>query len=60
MSIYEDLEQRVKAQGVRVEQRLKILRTLQKYKGGEQLIALVEEHERAIEDAARKVREVMR
>ena len=60
MSIYEDLEQRVKAQGVRVEQRLNILRTLQKYKGGEQLIALVEEHERAIEDAARKVREVMR
>lgn len=60
MSTYEDLEQRVKAQGVRVEQRLNILRTLQKYNGGEQLIALVEEHERAIEDAARKVREVMR
>lgn len=60
MSTYEDLEQRVKAQGVRVEQRLNILRTLQKYNGGEQLIALVEGHERAIEDAARKVREVMR
>ena len=60
MNTYEDLEQRVKAQGVRVEQRLNILRTLQKYNGGEQLTALVEEHERAIEEAARQVREVMR
>jgi DNA-binding transcriptional regulator of glucitol operon len=60
MNTYEDLEQRVKAQGVRVEQRLKLLRTLQKYSGGEQLADLVAEHERAIEEAARKVREVMR
>lgn len=60
MNAYEDLEEKVKARGVRVEERLAILRTLQKFGGAEQLAALVDEHERAIEAAARRVREVIR
>ena len=58
MNAYEDLEARVKARGVRVEARLEILRTLQKFGGAEHLADLVDEHERAIEKAAKKVREV--
>jgi biotin operon repressor len=60
MNAYEDLEEKVKARGVRVEERLAILRTLQKFDGGEQLAAMVEEHERAIEKAAKKVQELIR
>jgi predicted HAD superfamily Cof-like phosphohydrolase len=60
MNAYEDLEEQVKARGVRVEERLEILRTLQKFDGGEQLAAMVDEHERAIEKAAKKVRELIR
>ena len=60
MNAYEDLEEKVKARGVRVEERLEILRTLQKFDGGEQLAGMVDEHERAIEKAAKKVRELMR
>jgi len=60
MNAYEDLEEQVKARGVRVEERLEILRTLQKFDGGEQLAGMVDEHERAIEKAAKKVRELMR
>ncbi len=50
----------MKARGVRVEERLDILRTLQKFDGGEELAAMVDQHERAIEMAAKKVREVIR
>ncbi len=60
MNAYEDLEEKVKARGVRVEERLDILRTLQKFGGSEELAALVDQHERAIEEAAKKVREVIR
>ncbi len=60
MNAYEDLEEKVKARGVRVEERLEILRTLQKFDGAEQLADLVDEHERAIEKAAKTVREVIR
>ena len=60
MNAYEDLEEKVKARGVRVEERLEILRTLQKFDGGEQLDAIVDQHERAIEKAAKKVGEVIR
>ncbi len=60
MNAYEDLEEKVKAHGVRVEERLEVLRTLQKFGGGEELAAMVDEHERAIEEAAKKVREVIR
>ena len=60
MNAYKDLEEKVKARGVRVEERLAILRTLQKFDGGEQLAAMVDEHERAIEKAAKKVRELIR
>ena len=60
MNAYEDLEEKVKLRGVRVDERLEILRTLQRFDGGEQLAAMVEEHERAIEKAAKKVREVIR
>ena len=60
MNAYEDLEEKVKARGVRVEERLEILRTLQRFKGGEELTAIVDQHERAIEEAAKKAREVIR
>ena len=60
MNAYEDLEEKVKARGVRVAERLTILRTLQKFDGGEQLAAMVDEHERSIEKAAKKVRKVIR
>ncbi len=60
MNAYEDLEEKVRARGVRVEERLEILRTLQKFGGGEELATMVDEHERAIEEAAKKVREVIR
>ena len=60
MNAYQDLEEKVKARGVRVEERLAILRILQKFGGGEELAAMVDQHERAIETAAKKVREVIR
>jgi hypothetical protein len=60
LNAYEDLEEKVKARGVRVEERLDILRALQKFGGGEELAAMVDRHERAIENAAKKVREVIR
>ncbi len=60
MNAYEDLEERVKARGVRVDERLEILRTLQKFGGAEQLADRVDSHERAIEAAAKKTREVIR
>ncbi len=60
MNAYEDLEEKVKARGVRVEERLQILRTLQKFGGGGELADMVDQHERAIEEAAREVREVIR
>ncbi len=60
MNVYNELATRVKASGVRVSERLEILRLLQELDGGEQLAAKVEQHERAIEAAARKVREVLR
>lgn len=60
MNAYEDIEEKVKARGVRVEARLEILRVLQKFDGGGQLATMVDEHERAIERAAKRVREVIR
>ncbi len=60
MDAYEDLDEKVKARGVRVEERLEILRTLQKFGGAEQLADRVDAHERAIEAAAKKVRELIR
>jgi hypothetical protein len=60
MNAYDDLEEKVEAHAVRIEERLEILRTLQKFDGGEQLAAMVDEHEGAIEKAAKKVRELIR
>jgi hypothetical protein len=60
VNAYQDLEEKVKVRGVRVEERLAILRTLQKFGGDEELAATVDRLERAIEEAARKVREVIR
>ncbi len=60
MNAYDDLEEKVKSRGVRVEERLEILRMLQNFNGGEQLAAMVDDHERSIEAAAKKVREVIR
>ncbi len=60
MTAYEDLEEKVKTRDVRVDERLEILRTLQKFGGDEELAAMVDQHERAIERAAKKVREMIR
>jgi len=60
LNAYEDLEEMVKARGVRVAERLEILATLQQLDGGAQLAEAVERHEHSIEEAARKVREVLR
>ena len=60
MNAYEDIEEKVKARGVRVEARLEVLQVLQKFDGGGQLATMVDEHERAIERAAKRVREVIR
>jgi hypothetical protein len=60
MNAYQDLEEKVKARGVRVDKRLANLRILQKFGGGEELAAMVDQHERAIEEAAKKVRGVIR
>jgi len=60
MNAYEDLEEKVKARGVRIDERLEILRKLQKFDGGELLAAMVDERERSIERAAKKIRELIR
>ncbi|MDX2312500.1 MAG: hypothetical protein QNL90_00365 [Gammaproteobacteria bacterium] len=60
MNAYEDLEEKVKTRGVRVEVRLEILRKLQKFEGAGQLASILDEHERAIEKAAKKVRALIR
>ena len=60
MNAYEDIEKKVKARGVRVEARLELLRTLQMFGCVEELATLVDQHERAIERAAKKVREMIR
>jgi hypothetical protein len=60
VNAYEDLEEKVKTRGVRVEVRLEILRKLQKFEGGGQLASILDEHERAIEKAAKKVRALIR
>lgn len=60
MNAYEDLEAKVKARGVRVVERLALLAQLQQFDGGEQLAELLDQHERRIEEAATKVRKVIR
>jgi len=60
MDVQEDLEERVKARGVRVAERLELLRVLRQHGGVEQLADLVAQHERSIEEAANKVQEVIR
>ena len=60
MDVHGNLEERVKTQGVRVAERLELLRVLRQYGGVEQLADLVAQHDRSIEEAARKVQEVIR
>jgi len=60
LNAYEDLEAKVRARGVRVEERLAILAKLQRFDGGEQLAEALDQHERSIEEAAAKVRKVIR
>jgi len=60
MDVHEDLEERVKARGVRVAERLELLRLLRQHQGVEQLADLVTQHECSIEEAAKKVQEVIR
>ncbi len=60
MDVYEDLAEGVKAQGVRVAERLELLRILRQLEGALELTGLVDRHERSIEEAARKVWQVLR
>lgn len=60
MNAYEDLEAKVRARGVRVAERLAILAKLQHFDGSEQLAETLDQHERSIEQAAKKVRRVIR
>lgn len=60
MDAYQDLEERVKARGVRVAERLAILEKLRQFDGGEQLAETVDQFEDSIEEAARKVLQVIR
>lgn len=60
MDVQEDMEERVKARGVRVAERLELLALLRQHEGVEQLADFVAQHERAIEEASQKVQEVIR
>ena len=60
MDVYGDLEERVKASGESVAERLELLRILRRPGGAEELAALVEKHDSAIEAAARRVMDVLR
>ena len=60
MDVQEPMEERVKARGVRVAERLELLRVLHQHQGVEQLADLMAQHERSIEEAAKKVQEVIR
>lgn len=60
MDVQEDMEERVQARGVRVAERLELLALLRQHEGVEQLADFVAQHERAIEEAAQKVQEVIR
>ena len=58
MNTYERLESEVKARGVRVAERLEIIRMLQSHDGTE-LVQTADKHQRAIQSAAKKVREAL-
>ncbi len=60
MDVYKDMEERVKARGVRVAERLELLALLRQHEGVKQLADLVSQHEHSIEQVARKVQEVIR
>ena len=62
MDVIQELEERVRARGVRVEERLRILRALAdaQQEQEQSLEAQLESHERAIREAARRVRAVTR
>ena len=60
MDVQEDMEERVKARGVRVAERLELLALLRQHEGVKQLADLVSQHERSIEQAAQRVQEVIR
>jgi len=62
MDVIQELEERVRARGVRVEERLRILRALAdaQQEQEQSLEAQLEAHERAIREAARRVRAVTR
>jgi hypothetical protein len=60
VDVYGDLEERVKASGERVAERLELLRILRQPEGAEELAELAEKHDSAIEAAARRVMDVLR
>ena len=60
MDVYEDLEEGVKAQGVRVAERLELIRILRQLEGALDLAGMVDSHDRSIEEAAKKVWQVLR
>lgn len=60
MNTYERLEAAIKARGVRTQERLAILQTLQSHGGAAKLTETADQHERAIKAAAQKAREAIR
>jgi len=60
MSITTELEARVRERGVRLEERLAVLRLLAESDGEEKLRRRVAELEQRIREAARRVREALR
>lgn len=55
MSVFSELEERVRERGVRVEERLAILRAVRESEGQEEIRARVEALDARIRAAARKV-----
>jgi len=59
-SLLDDLEERVHARGVRVDERLALLRTLGNREGAEELRQRIESLKQRMEAAASKVRGALR
>lgn len=60
MNSYERLEAAIKTRGVRIPERLALLRILQSHGGAEKLTETMQQHERAIKAAAQAAREAIR
>lgn len=60
MTIFEELESKIRLRGVRVQERLALLAILKTGDGSAQLSQRVQESQAAIEEAARSVRQEIR